>query len=272
MTGVNLAQACKTGYMKTLFESGLYYGPKSATNALYVRFGAHASESGENIDGIKAYRSITKDLDHAQRDIAASLMILAPHTHWRSALPVIYTKHGDFYFVGPRQPKKNSHYLPVSFLVTDENAMLPYEWLDLSSQEIDFSAAAACLELIEFLWRSFRDQGWPLSIGINFRFRSLLSEEIYPSIENPHKGAILGYRNASKIDALALHSVATETKTSEQVSWLLCLPSDQKLNEDEKHILDLLRSNGITAKTLASILPKKVTENFLETNPLTLNM
>lgn len=262
MTGVNLAQLCRKGYMKTLSANGLYYEPILAAAALYARFGTHPSESGENIDAIREYRSIIKDLNHVQKKTAVSLIILAPHTHWRSALPVIYTKHGDCYFVGPRQPKKSSNYLPVSFLVNNEKTLLPYEWLDLSSQKIDLADAIACLDLINFLSQSFKYQNWPLSIGINFRFRTLCSKDIHPSIENPYEGNILGYKNPSKIELLTLQSVVTENKASEQVSWALCFPNDEILSRDEQCIIDLIRSSDITAKSLASYISKEVTVSF----------
>ena len=233
LNGRELAELALSGYFPGLRQSRLAPDPVSAIERIVSTFGVRPSRLGTNVPGITAIREAIWAVTH-DAVIANGLVIIAPHTHWSSNLPIVISANGQGYRIGPTTPLDEGRYTPVSFVFSLQGP-LPYEWADDS---IAFGQAD-----LERMWRAIGDicealasHDWPLGLSLNFRSKNLFGEEPVATLEYPENADVTNEGPAliSRVDeAIRSH----DDSSFDQVAWHGYSDSAYSLEADEREVL-----------------------------------
>lgn len=156
--------------------------PNMAMDKIFQNTGLYPSVEGGNIELIEKIRKLIYETS-THKKAYNSLLINAPHTHWESLKPVVYSfdAHKNRYIVGPEEIDQNRIYFPVSFAITNKG-LIPYEWCDDSNKF--FEGYRKVYLHIDKISRIIEDNNF-LGISVAFRFKRNLYEYSYPTIEVP---------------------------------------------------------------------------------------
>lgn len=238
VTGESLLSETRLATSRLLSESGVAASTNEALQRIFQFFGLAPSVSGHNIPGITELR----DEIHSMRlgvPLENALVISAPHSHWKSDLPVICSFHDGEYLIGPKTPNPKERYLPVSFLFSPRLAVA-YEWAD-QSVGIDEVDVSRCITAVNQLNGKFGSKGYPLGISINFRFKKIFEASQFSVIENPAEYCDFGYQEMSIISRYA--GAASVDIESEQVAWTSYTSHEEGLSESALLVLNFMRES-----------------------------
>ena len=221
--------------MNSIFGDKVAYEADSSLAAISKCFRCNTRQDGANNYGISILRDEIAKLGNADSD-AYSLMIVAPHTHWRKPESIVYRFDAEHqrYLIQNQTLRKAEGYLPVSFVFSDDGP-LPYEWTD-NSIFIDRNEYDRAYRLISELNSIVASFNWPLGISIDFRFKKSLFSKNLASIETD-----------SEFEDVLQIRLRNETSGGDgfvQVSWPAARMSpSSKLSEREYHLLLDLESS-----------------------------
>lgn len=237
---------------KKLFPGLIAPGPSIAVRRIASRFRVPDDFQPWEVEGIRTFRALIDEFVD-QPEVCNGLAILAPHTHWEPALPIVYTfdRDKDRYLVGNLAPNAGTHYTPVSFVFSDDGP-LPYEWCD-STIEINNRSWHKLVQVIEHVGRVVSDLGWPLGLGFDFRFKNSLLDDTVPTVELPVEES-----DHSKLSQVIRFSTFIESggreSEIEQVSWTAQSEKVLGLGQQEQAVLTRLRQQLRSLETKAERL------------------
>lgn len=196
----------------SLISSKLIYGPSNSLDNIVQYYGRTPSPNGSTIPDIVEIRELLFDISEGST-LLNSIVITAPHTHWKSHNPITYFLENESYAIGPHDLNDNDNYFPVSFIF-GKYMPVPYEWILCSSIEIDSHELVQCVNYIVELNSKLHNKDIPFGAAIDFRFKEKLSDESKRSLEIPdernHDFSII------KNETLATRQLDDNV---EQVSW-----------------------------------------------------
>jgi len=231
----DLAQA---GYFAELPARGLSQGPEAAVQRIAIANGVAPDRSGCNAPCIVHLRDKLWDLLH-DSTFGFALAVTAPHTHWIGERPIIVSLCQSGYRVGHLALHAQGLYTPISFLLTDAGP-LPYEWAD-DSLELTDAELERVRPAIATLCEDPEVAGLPLGLTLNFRFKSLFSEEPVTTVEYEESHVPGETASESRIARLQDVPHAWADPAFGQVAWHAFSDREFHLTEGHANLLAALR-------------------------------
>lgn len=232
-TGGGLWESTGSGYFSSLRDLGLSLGSAEAIQRIFDAYGMLPDRSGSNVPGIVSLRDALWDA-LPDKSMANGLAIIAPHTHWEAAQPVVISWHKTYYIIGHQPLRSEATYLPVSFLLTNSGP-LPFEWVDDSIQ-LDRQHIDTIWRALEILCQGERKMDTALGITLNFRFKELLALEPMSTVE--HQSSNDGFATISRARDV---DYSWNNPAFGQVAWHAFSDKDYRLSSDQASLLGELR-------------------------------
>lgn len=170
---------------RDLISSRIIYGPSNSVDKVTTYYGVEASSNGSTIKDIVEIRELLFNISNGHQ-LLNSLVLTAPHTHWKTKSPIIYLVERDYYIIGAHNLIDEEMYIPVSFIF-GQHSPIPYEWISSSSIKFDEKEIIQCISYVKELNKQLENKDIPLGIAIDFRFKETLTQESIRSIEIPDK-------------------------------------------------------------------------------------
>ncbi len=238
-----LGKDLKSGFpflAQLLFPEIVANGPAEAVKKIESYYDEPIAVSGRNISGIEELRSLLL-LNAVAPAYVNGWMILAPHTHWSEANPIIYRREKDVkkYWIGPHDINSDETYFPVSFAIHNFR-VIPYEWAD-SSVLIDINEFELEMNLLNKLKAYFNLKPGLFGMGLDFRFKPSLFQQPSHSVEIPD----INSKDAEAFSFVIPADVYFTQSHKEdvgQVAWHPYATNFFKFNTEENLVLKELQS------------------------------
>jgi hypothetical protein len=204
-------------YRRKLYDFKVAQGPTIAVARASKFFSSTSRDTlGFACANFQSLRSSLCEIV-GDRNACNAFTILAPHTHWSEDRPIIYKfeECAQRYVVGNLKIEPKANYVPVSFVFV-AGSPLPYEWLEVSHDFRSDDWLSEMQKVPEFA-EVLCAKNIPLGIGLDFRFKRLLTDAHVATVENPSDDGHDRYSFIVQFDDFVRNG--GKVQDIEQVSW-----------------------------------------------------